>query len=289
MRSRRTLTAALTLAGALTGAAACRGSGGPAGAVSFDPAVVHLGYPDHAVARLAWRPARALDRMHGKPVVFLHLLRQDKNDKSLVRTFDHALPDPWLPGRQQAYDVDLYQSALAEPLPPGRHVLSLGLYDDSWGYRWLLAAGGLEVGRREYQVATVDVTGPDPSAPRFSFSGEWLEPEAVPTRQVLARRCLRGPATLSVEDIRAGGSLRLLWTVADPRGPAIGLATTCAVGRSQILGTGNTWVSVRIQPDAAGGSCQIRIDPSGQPSSEASPGLAAACLDVLAWRSDTAR
>jgi hypothetical protein len=276
----------VALAGLLEGAAGCRDRGGPAGAISFDPAVVSLGYPQHVVARIAWRPARALDRIHGKPLVFLHLLRQDKNGKSVVRTFDHPLPDPWLAGRPQAYDVDLFQSALAEPLPPGPHVLSLGLYDDSWGYRWPLQAGGLDVGRREYQVATVDVTGPDPSAPRFSYSGEWMEPEAVPTRQVLARRCLRGPATLSVEDIHAGGTLRMLWTVADARGPATGLTASCDAGWSRTLGAGKTWVSAPIPADAADGRCQLRIDAD---PNEAWPGQAAACLDVLAWRRDAAR
>jgi hypothetical protein len=266
--------ASLALAAA---AGACRGSGGPVGSVSFEPARVRLGYPQSVAASLQWRPARELDRRHGTPVVFVHLLHQTAEGSKVLRTFDHALPKPWVAGQPQGYEIDLYQSSLSEPLAPGRYVLSLGLYDDSWGYRWLLETSDPAVARREYRVAEVEVLGPDPSAPRFSFSDGWKPAEALPTKQVLAHRCFERPAELRVEEIRAGGSLRLRWSVAGSPGASVKLETTCEAGRREILGPGQAWMNVRVPADLAGGRCEIRLEPGA---------ATAGCLEVLAWRPD---
>jgi hypothetical protein len=166
--------------------------------------------------------------------------------------------------------------------------LSLGLYDDSWGYRWPLETGGPAVGRREYRVATVEVSGPDPSAPKFSFSENWKPAEAVPTRQVLAHRCLERPATLLVEEIRAGGSLRLQWTVPESPGAAVALATSCEPGRRETLGPGKAWVSVRVPAGLTGRRCEVRLEPDLPPPGSAPALPASVCLEVLAWRPDTA-
>jgi hypothetical protein len=265
------------------GLAACRGGSDPVGSVSLDTNVVRLGYPQSVAVRFRWRPVRALDRLHGSPVVFVHLLDRTAKTSTLLRTFDHALPSPWTAGQPQDDEVDVYQSALADPLPPGRYVLSLGLYDDSWGYRWPLTTGP-EVASREYSAASVEVTGPDPSAPKFSFSGGWQPIEAVSTRQVLAHRCLAEPATLSISEIRAPGVVRLQWTI--PSGLA--LATTCETGRDERLGVGRPWVGIRLPSSAGGSRCEVRLDP-GAPSANVSGGRASAtCLEVLSWRPDQA-
>jgi hypothetical protein len=224
---------------------------------------------------------RALDRLHGSPVVFVHLLDRTGQRSTLVRTFDHALPSPWTAGQPQDDEIDVYQSALADPLPPGRYVLSLGLYDDSWGYRWRLETGP-EVARREYSAASVEVSGPDPSAPKFSFSGGWQPIEAVPTRQVLAHRCLAAPATLSVDEIRAPGVLRLQWTI--PSGLA--LATTCEAGKEEKLGAGRQWIGIRLPFGAGGGRCEVRLDPGALPANVPAGPAIATCLEVLSWRPD---
>ena len=273
--------AALAFAALLAG---CREGSTPAASLSFTPAAVRLAYPQSAAVKLSWRPARELDRLHGKPLVFVHLLDRAEGTSTVLRTFDHALPQAWAAGKPQDYELDLYQSALAEPLPPGRYVLSLGLYDDSWGYRWPLQTGGPEAARREYRVATVEVSGADPSAPKFSFSAGWRETEAVPTRQVLAHRCLSGPASLLIGEIRAAGTLRLLWTI--PGQPRIAFASTCEEGRRETLAIGQTWVSVRVPADMAGGRCELRVEPEQPPAGAAMAPAPAACLEVLAWRPD---
>lgn len=265
------------------GLAACRGGSDPVGSVSLDPNIVRLGYPQSIAVKFRWRPVRALDRIHGSPVVFVHLLDRTGQSSILLRTYDHALPSPWTPGQPQDDEIDVYQSALADPLPSGRYVLSLGLYDDSWGYRWPLTTGP-EVARREYSAASVEVSGPDPSAPKFSFSGLWQPIEAVSTRQVLAHRCFAGPATLSVEEIRAAGVLRLQWTV--PFGLA--LATTCETGRDEKLGPGRPWVGIRLPASAAGGRCEVRLDPGAPPANAPAGPATATCLEVLSWRPDPA-
>lgn len=265
----------------VAGLAACRGGSDSVGSVSLDPSLVRLGYPQSVAVKFRWRPVRALDRLHGSPVVFVHLLDRDGQKSTLLRTYDHALPGAWVAGQAQDEEIDVYQSALADPLPPGRYVLSLGLYDDSWGYRWPLETGP-EVARREYNAASVEVSGPDPSAPKFSFTGGWLPTEAVPTRQVLAHRCLAGPATLSVEEIRAPGVLRLQWT--NPSGLA--LATTCETGRDGKLPPGRPWVGVRLPAGPGGGRCEIRVEPVAPPMRAPAGQAAATCLEVLSWRPD---
>lgn len=263
------------------GLSACRGGSQSVGSVSANPNVVRLGYPQSAEVKFRWSSVRPLDRLHGSPLVFVHLLDRTGQTSVLWRTFDHALPGPWTPGQSQEDAIDVYQSALAEPLPPGKYVLSLGLYDDSWGYRWPLETGP-EVARREYNVASVEVSGPDPSAPKFSFAGGWQAVETVSTRQVLAHRCLSGPATLAVEEIRAPGAVRLQWT--SPFGLA--LQTTCETGRNETLGPGRPWVGVRLPASAAGGRCEIHLVPGVRPADAPAGGPTAACLEVLSWRPD---
>lgn len=263
------------------GLVACRGGTGPVGSVAVDPSVVRVGYPQSVAVKLRWRPVRALDRLHGSPVVFVHLLDRSGQTSALLRTYDHALPAPWVAGQPQDDEIDVYQSALADPLPPGRYVLSLGLYDDSWGYRWPLEIGP-EVARREYRAASVEVTGPDPSAPKFSFGGAWKPAEAVATKQVLAHRCLAGKATLSVDEIRAPGILRLQWTIPF----SLALETTCETGRDEKLGPDRRWVGLRLPVSAGGGRCEVRFEP-GEPPANASAAIAPApCLEVLSWRPD---
>jgi hypothetical protein len=265
------------------GLAACRGGSDPVGSVSLDPNIVHLGYPQSVAVRFRWRPVRELDRRHGSPVVFVHLLDRTGQTSTLLRTFDHPLPKPWTAGQPQDDEIDIYQSALADPLPPGRYILSLGLYDDSWGYRWPLTTGP-EVARREYSAASVEVSGPDPSAPKFSFVGDWQPIEAVATRQVLAHRCLAGPATLSVGEIRAPGILRLQWTISF----GLALATTCETGRDEKLGQGRPWVGIRLPVSAGGGRCEVRVDPVAPPANVPAGSSVATCLEVLSWRPDPA-
>jgi hypothetical protein len=256
----------------------CGGISEPAGRVTADPPAVRLLYPQSVPVRLDWMPLRPLDRRHGRVVAFAHLVVQTQRGNRVWRTFDHSLPKPWVAGEPQSEELELYQSALAEALPPGRYVLSVGLYDESWGYRWPLSAGQ-EVAKREYLLATVEVGGTDPGSPSFGFSGAWLPAEKIPSSQVLARRCFTGPAALSVEG-RAPGTVRLLVTV-PPRGGSAQTRVTasCAPGMSETLPEGTSrWLSVEVAP----GRCEIAFEPppAGPTPSAAAP----TSLDVLAWR-----
>ena len=109
-----------------------------------------------APLRFDWLPAAPLDRVHGKPVVFVHLLAPPGNPDG---NLDHPLPRPWTPGEAQSYEIQVCPSASEPPLRPGTYRLTAGLYDVSWGYRWPLeAGGGPEVDRREYVVGSVVVS-----------------------------------------------------------------------------------------------------------------------------------
>ena len=259
------LTAALTVA-----------CGGPetAGRAQVAPAQLTLGYGQSQPLRLTFQPLFDLDKLHGTPTVFVHLLHPTEK---LVRTFDHALPGPWLPGQEQSYEIDLYQSVLAEALPAGSYRLSIGLYDDEYGYRWMLDTGGEELGRREYVVGGVEV--PEHGRhPRFAFSGGWRPAEKMPNRQVLARRCLVAPAALDVSDAPGDGSVRLLLYVPPPPSggdTALRVGSDCGT-EAQDLDAGRHWLDFPLAGETAQKGCQILFQPAAEGERP--------CLEVLAWR-----
>jgi hypothetical protein len=249
----------------------------PAGRVTATPAMVRVLYPQSVPLSIAWEPLRPLDGRRGRAIAFVHLVRTDERKNEIFRTFDHFLPKPWIPGETQTDEIDLYQSALAEALAPGRYVLSVGLYDEATGYRWPLASGP-EIARREYRLAEVEVGGPDPTAPALDFSGGWQPAEKLPTRQVLERRPFVGASRLSVQS-QAAGSLRLLVTVPPKGGPeTVRLAPCSASSEGETVPAGKSrWFSVDVAP----GGCTIDLEPS-LPGGPTSP--VPASLDVVAWR-----
>ncbi|MGH9364789.1 MAG: hypothetical protein ACRD1B_05930 [Thermoanaerobaculia bacterium] len=273
---RRAPVLAALLACALGAACACGRSSQPAGKLSVQPKVIQLGYPQSVPLSVSWDAARALDRQGGRPRVFVHLLDRLERPRKLLRTYDYPLANRWTAGQSQQDTVDLYQSALADPLPPGRYVLTAGLYDSVGGERWPLDSGAPAIGKMEYEVAAVEVAGPDPSMPKFEFAGNWLPAEPLNSRQILTRRCLAGPATLAASGAGSRGSVRLL--VSDPpNGPAeVRAASSCETGRTETISAGQKWLDFAI---AAGARCEITLEPAPAP-----PSRPPACLDVLAWR-----
>jgi len=252
------------------------GCGGPgtAGQAQVAPAQLTLGYGQTQPLRLTFQPLIELDKVHGTPTVFVHLLHPTRK---LVRTFDHALPGPWVPGQEQSYEIDLYQSVLAEPLPAGSYRLSIGLYDDEYGYRWLLDTGGEELGQREYVVGQVQVPeGGD--SPRFAFSGGWRPAEQVPNKQVLVRRCLVGPAALDVTDVPGDGSVRLLLRIPprpSGRDTALRVGSDCGT-EPRDLGAGPHWLDFPVAGETVQKGCQILFQPAAEGDRP--------CMEVLAWR-----
>jgi hypothetical protein len=183
----------------------------PVATLQVSPATIRLAYPECARVRLDWQPSRPLERLHGVPLAFVHILSRAQKPFEVLRTFDHRLPRTWKPGESQLDEIELCQSVLGPALPPGAYPLTVGLYDDSWGYRWALEGAGLKrVGRREYQAATV-VVEPRRTAeePSFTFSGGWTPREAGSDRRVLARRWLLSAGSIQVVRVPSRGTLRL--------------------------------------------------------------------------------
>lgn len=251
----------------------------PVGGVEARPSSVKLLHPQSVPLLITWTPRRPLDPRHGRVIAFVHLVVPGEKKNEVFRTFDHVLPKRWVAGETQTEEIDLYQSALAEPLPPGRYVLSIGLYDQSFGNRWPLK-GGPEVAKREYRVADVEVGGQDPSAPQLTFSGAWEPLETVPSRQVLARRPFFGTVSLSVES-RAAGTVRFQVTVPPKDGPAeVRVISDCLTSGGEVVPSGRSrWMGVDIAP----GRCSITFEasPAGAAGTSAS---APASLDVVSWR-----
>ena len=258
----------LFLAAAFASALSC-GRAKPVARVSVSPNPIVLAYPQCATIDFDWRPLRPLDRLRGKPLVFVHLL---DGPHHLVRTADHALPAEWKPNVPMKYAITMCQSALAPALRPGTYQLKIGLYDDQLGYRWPLETGGEETGRRGYRVAKVSVPRDAPT-PAFAFAGSWLPTETVESHQILARRWFAGSASMSIANIRGPGAIHLELHL--PQGAT--LASDCAVPRERLLLPGDQTLDLRVESAPTGGRCTIQWMPAdGNAKSRGR-------LDVAAW------
>jgi hypothetical protein len=278
-RSRIPMSIAVLLAGVLA-SGSCRRST-PVATVKMEPASVELAHPFVAPLTFRWSPTAPLDGLAGKPRVFVHVL---DGGRRLLRTFDHPLPEAWTPGRPQSYEIELYQSAIADKLPPGAYEITVGLYDDHGKTRWPLATDGEEVGRREYRLGSLVSPAADPPAPRFEFSGGWLPVEPGSSKQVVARRCLRGEGRISVLTAPSGGTVRVAASILSAEGSSAGsvagawrISATCARESLEVSGREMQWVDFPVAAEAAAPSCEIRFTP---PIDSPDP----LCLEVLAWR-----
>jgi hypothetical protein len=261
---------------------ACRERAEPVATLSVEPKDVNLPAGRAAGLKLTWNPKAPLDNLQGKPRVFVHLLA---SGRSLIRTFDHPLAHEWAPRRAQSYEIELYQSALAEPLPAGAYELTAGLYDDASGERWTLETGGDEVGRREYRVATVVVPPPETGTPTYDFGGGWLPAEPGGSKQVVTRRCARGEATITVRGVASSGTVVLGSSVpklgSGSWGGAVDVTASCTADRGQVNGPELQWTRIPVAASAAEPACEIRFTPVLPAAGGNERSL---CLEVLAWR-----
>lgn len=272
------LTAAVLILAAASG---CRGRAEPVATLSVEPKDVSLPAGRAAGWKLTWNPKAPLDDVQGKPRVFVHVVGPGRN---LLRTFDHRLAEEWTPFKAQSYEIDLYQSAIAEPLPAGAYEVTAGLYDDSSGERWALEAAGDEVGRREYRVATL-VVPPEPVAkPDYAFGGDWLA-EPGGSKQVIERRCARGEGTIAVRGVASAGTLLIGSSVpklaSGAWGGAVAVTATCGTERYEINGPEVQWTRIPVAPSAADPACEVRFTPIPP---AAGGNERSVCLEVLAWR-----
>jgi hypothetical protein len=270
---KRAYVRAIVLAAACS---ACKGDRRPAASLRASPSNLDLAPGTCATVTLDWSPLRALDKLHGKPLVFVHLLDRPIKPFQVLRTFDHPLPRRWRAGESQRDEIPICQSALGPPLGVGRYLLTVGLYDDSWGYRWPLAVDGPLIARREYRIAGVQATSIRKRAPTFGFTGGWQETERGNDGQVVARRRLRGAGTLAVSGVGEAGTVRMAIAVA-PTEADVRIESDCSRGFSETLEPGLHWTGVTASGES--GTCEIRFAASAPKSGE-DPSLS---LEVLGW------
>jgi len=132
----------------------------------------------------------------GPPRLFVHLL---DSDARIVRTFDRELEPEWWPGDRIRVPVVIEQSALAEPLPPGRYRLVIGLYDLRFG-RYLVERAPDGASVRAVEAGSVEVPESGPGA-GVKFVSGWFETQAQRDQQVLGARPL---APGGVGELRVG-------------------------------------------------------------------------------------
>ncbi len=275
--------------------AACGERTEPVGQLTVEPTALELPYPGFAGLRLSWRMERPLGEVEGRPLVFVHLLDAPG---SVLRTFDHPLRFDWRPGRTEAYEIFLYQSALAPPLEPGSYTLSVGLYDVA-GRRWPLEVAGEELDRFEYGAAEVTVAAEGDDLPMFYFSPAWLPVEAGTDRQIVRRRWLAGEGTLRIAEIGRPGEAWMLLRIpgADDSGielvlqegtevPAALISSSCGGSEVSVSGTGAHEV---VLPLAAGGEgppteCELQFRPNFHLLELDTLARRSLSLEVLAWR-----
>lgn len=258
----------------------------PVGSVTVEPKDVRLPAGRAAGWKLTWSPKAPLEGQEGKPRVFVHVL----SNRNLLRTFDHRLAEEWAPGKGQSYEIDFYQSALAEPLPAGAYELTAGLYDDASGERWPLEVAGDEVGKREYRVGTVVVPAESGGTPTYDFGGGWFPPEPGGSKQILVRQCARGEATIGLRGVTSPGTLVLAGSVpklvSGAWGGAVAVTSSCSADRAEVNGPELQWIRIPVAPAAAEPACEVRFTPIPP----ASPGNERSiCIEVLAWRDGAAR
>ena len=286
--------ALVLLSAAGVAVSACHKEVPPVGRLDVQPRSITLSFGQLTTLHMAWTPLTALPGDGGaEPNVFLHLV--DGKGK-LLRTFDHPFPQHWTEGSPVAYDVEVYQSALATPLAAGSYRLSVGLYHHA-GKRWPLDGLGPPIGRKEYLAATVEVPA-QADTPRFVFGPEWPPAEAGSDLQVLASRWLgTEPGALRVEGIHGPGAVWLMLRI--PKGdrpneklvlhdggsnaPSVMVRSTCGGAETGLSGPGRHKVQIPVDAPGADGACTLTFTPNFHLIATDSPQARSVALEIAAW------
>ena len=286
MRKRLPALLVATLPIAFSG---CGGEPTAVAKLTVSPSTVRLPPREVTLLELSWEPKSALGTKAGAPIVFVHLV--DDRD-TVLRTFDHPFPGEWKPGTPVSYEIKLFQSALAQPLPAGKYRLTVGLYGKE-GERWPLEGAGKKVGRHEYHAATVTAP-PKGKGPRFSFSQQWLPTEPGTDRQVVARRWLVGRGALRVSGVREKGTLWLALQIPRPGSgdkvvfedgaaqPAATVTSSCGV-EANVSGEGVHDVELPIEPAAEEDTCRLNVKANFHLEPRQGGPQRAVSLETLAW------
>lgn len=278
----RRAASAASLAVVLVAGLSC-GRPRPVATLTVHPVTVNLGRSLVSPLTLRWNPTAPLDGLRGNLRVFVHVL---DGGRRLLRTFDHPLPESWTPGRAQRYEIELYQSAIGESLPPGAYEMTFGLYDDGGKKRWPLAVDGEEVGRNEYRLASLVAPAAASSSPTFEFRGPWAPVEPGGSKQVIARRCLSAGGSIAVVGPPSPGTVRVAASVRTSDTPsgssgAWRLSSTCSPETLEVSTIELRWVGFPVTAAAGDPPCEIRFEPPGSAGGSPAQSL---CLEVLAWR-----
>jgi hypothetical protein len=240
----------------------------PVAQVEVNPPLAQLPFSQIQTVRLTWTPSGSIG--DEKPTVFVHVL--DAKQK-VARTFDHPFPQRWREGAPVSYDLKLYQSAMAQPLAPGKYQVTLGLYGKN-GKRWPLSGLGDAVGRDEYNAFQVQVPNAD-SRPRFAFSPNWMDVEPGGDRQVLARRWLVDRGAIRLVDQHAPGTVWMVvqippaslpdYRVVLDEGasaPSVMIRGNCGCPDTSITGSGLHEVELNLDAPAPGDFCHLLLSAS---------------------------
>lgn len=272
MRSTKGILCAVALLGAF-----CVGCAEPTpvGTLAVQPTQIDLGYPGYSGLQLSWEFTEAPQDVQGALRVFVHL-----NDElgAQARTFDHELPFDSAAQSTGDYTINLFQSALAPPLTAGAYNLTVGLHDGA-GNRWPLEIDGVEVDDFEYEVAKLQVSDASGEFPMFYFSTGWLQVEGGTDRQILGRRWLSEPGTVTVSEMASAGSVLLIVGVPSKNEEgrelvmenegdtelAVTVSTACGGYSTTITGTGSHEITVPIAAGEEGevpAECVLEFQPN---------------------------
>jgi hypothetical protein len=277
----------------------CRGASEPVAELRVAPEEMELQLGSFVVLSITLRPL--LDLPAGVvPQVFLHLVDEPG---SVLLTFDHALRGEFRRGRELTYEVRVYQSALAEPLPPGLYTLTAGLHDGQGG-RFRLQTESPAVAKLEYAVAKVRVP-PPASLPGVRFSPSWLPVEPGRDRQILARRPLAGagPGTFQIGPLQGPGEILLrlglplptggrLERISDEVTPKIRLRSSCGDFQAELSGEagadgGGVEILVPVPATPGPVDCDIELKPNFLVRTGEQAEARSINIEILAWRAGT--
>jgi hypothetical protein len=274
-------------------AAGCHHAAPAVARLEVEPRSLTLPYPQLVPLRLTWTPVATNGETPSEPLVFLHLLDAKG---AVLRTWDHPFPQHWAAGTPATYEVNLYQSALAPPLDPGRYRLSVGLYDRG-GQRFLLDGLGEPIARQEYQATEVTVPAQAP-APQLTFSPAWLPLEAGSDKQILARRRLGDqPGEIRLDGIPGPGTVWLSFRIppgnrpneqlvfhdAGTNSPAAVVRCSCGSVETGITGPGAHEVEMPVDAAAAGAGCRVTLTPNFHILTAGQPQPWSVALQAVAW------
>ncbi len=272
----------------------CGGPSEPVARLAVEPRTPVLPFAGSVELSASWEPTAALTGLRGDPYIFVHLL--DAGGE-ILRTFDHPLPFSWEPGGAQSSAIELWQSAVAEPLASGDYRLSLGLYGLD-GRRWPLIVDGEEIDDQEYVIAMVTVPAPDGAAPRAVFSEGWRPAEDGGSQQVPAVRWLVEDG--AIEFRRLQSSLVVDLTLAVPRLDEAGfhrvldegvetltvaLRSDCMADDVTLIDYGSHEAELVLEPADGADSCTVEVDPGFVFLNRTDFQKRSVVLEKLIWRS----